>query len=172
MADNSAQFLGKYRARVKINVDPLQLGRLILEIPDVLGSVPSTWALPCFPVVGRQMGIYAIPPVGSAVWVEFEGGKPDYPVWTGGWWGIAAEVPALALAAPPGLQNILLQTTGQNTILITDVPGPTGGIVLKSKAGAAIIVNDTGIYLSNGKGATITLVGNAVAFNQTALTVA
>jgi hypothetical protein len=54
---------------------------------------------------------------------------------------------------------------------VSDLPGPTGGVVLKSTTGASLIVNDTGIYLSNGKGATITLIGNMVAINGTALTV-
>jgi uncharacterized protein involved in type VI secretion and phage assembly len=171
MPQQGKKFYGKYRASVLINVDPMMQGRLVLRIPDVLGDdVPSTWALPCFPVVGRQMGMYAIPPINAGVWVEFEQGDADKPVWTGGWWGSPAEVPPLAVAAPPGMQNILLQTTGQNSVLITDTPGPTGGIMLKTKK-AAIIVNDTGIYLVNGSGATITMIGNIVAVNQTALTV-
>jgi uncharacterized protein involved in type VI secretion and phage assembly len=171
MAGTPHEFYGKYRASVLVNEDPKRLGRLTLQVPDVLGDVPSSWALPCFPAVGRQMGVFALPPVGAGVWAEFEHGDPDFPVWTGGWWGSASEVPSLALAAPPGLQNILLQTTGQNSVLITDTPGPTGGIVLKSKGGASIAVNDTGIYLSNGQGASISLVGKVVSVNQTALTV-
>jgi hypothetical protein len=47
----------------------------------------------------------------------------------------------------------------------------TGGIVLKGTAGAMIVVNDTGIYISNGPGASITLIGPTVAINMTALTV-
>ena len=71
-----------------------------------------------------QAGVFAVPPIGSAVWIEFEQGDPDYPIWTGGFWGSAAEVPALALAAPPALQPIVLQTVGQNTLMISDMPGP------------------------------------------------
>lgn len=164
-------YWGKYRASVTDNADPMRLGRLALQIPDVLGTLTSTWALPCFPVAGPQMGIFALPPVAATVWVEFERGDPDYPVWTGGRWDAAADVPAAALAAPPGRQNILLQTSGGTSLLITDTPGPSGGIVLTSPAGAKITVNDTGIYLDNGQGAKITLIGSVVAFNDTALTV-
>jgi hypothetical protein len=58
-------------------------------------------------------------------------------------------------------------------VLISDAaPTPaTGGIILKSASGAMIVVNETGIYISNGQGATITLIGPAVAINETALTV-
>lgn len=163
------RYYGKYRATVLNNQDPLVQARLMLQVPDVLGDVPTTWALPCLPAVGRQMGVFALPAMGSTVWAEFEQGNPDYPIWVGGYWGSAAEVPPLALAAPPGLQNILLQTTGQNSLWITDTPGPSGGIVLKSGT-SMLIVNDTGIFLTNGT-ASITLIGNTVAVNQTALTV-
>jgi len=163
------RYYGKYRATVLNNQDPLVQARLTLQVPDVLGDVPTTWALPCLPAVGKQMGVFALPAMGSTVWAEFEQGNPDYPIWVGGYWGSAAEVPPLALAAPPGLQNILLQTTGQNSLWITDTPGPTGGIVLKSGA-SVLIVNDSGIFLTNGT-ASITLIGNTVAVNQTALTV-
>jgi uncharacterized protein involved in type VI secretion and phage assembly len=164
-------YWGKYRASVKDNADPMRLGRLTLQIPDVLGPVTSTWALPCFPVAGLKMGFFALPPVAATVWVEFERGNPDYPVWTGGRWDEAADVPPAALEAPPGRQNILLQTSGGTSLLITDTPGPSGGIVLTSPAGAKITVNDTGIYLDNGQGAKITLIGSVVAVNETALTV-
>jgi hypothetical protein len=32
------------------------------------------------------VGIFTIPPVGANVWVEFERGDPDYPIWSGGFW--------------------------------------------------------------------------------------
>ena len=163
------RYYGKYRATVLDNQDPLVQARLMLQVQDVLGDVPSTWALPCLPAVGKQMGVFVLPAMGSTVWAEFEQGNPDYPIWVGGYWGSAAEVPPLAVAAPPGMQNILLQTTGQNSLWITDLPGPTGGIVLKGGA-SMLLVNDSGIFLTNGT-ASITLIGNTVAVNQTALTV-
>ena len=78
------------------------------------------------------MGEWALPQVGADVWVEFEQGDPDRPIWSGCFYGSAAEVPALALAAPPVTPNIVIQTQGQNTLMISDVPGPTGGILLKT----------------------------------------
>ena len=45
-------------------------------------------------VTGRQMGFWSIPQIGTGVWVEFEQGDPDYPIWTGCYYGSAAEVPA------------------------------------------------------------------------------
>jgi uncharacterized protein involved in type VI secretion and phage assembly len=105
------------------------------------------------------------------VWVEFEQGDPDYPIWVGSYWGSAAEVPALAKTVPPGLAGITLQTTLQNGIVINDMPGPSGGIMIKSTTGAMIIVNDTGIYIQNGQGASIIMTGPTVTINQGALVV-
>ncbi len=173
--DNPTKFYGKYRGLVIQNIDPLQIGRVMVQVPDVLGETPSSWAMPCVPAAGIQAGCFIVPPMGSQVWVEFEQGDPDYPIWTGGFWGLVADVPIFATAPPaiPPGQNIVLQTTGQNTLIVSDsAPTPvSGGIVLKSTTGAMLVVNDSGIYISNGKGAMITLVGPTVDVNIGALTV-
>jgi uncharacterized protein involved in type VI secretion and phage assembly len=160
----SGKFYGKYRGTVFNNIDPLQLGRIQVMVPDVFGLTPSSWAMPCVPIAGKQEGTFFVPQVGAGVWVEFEQGDPDYPIWVGGFWGLAAEVPSLALAppAPPPGQNIVIQTTGQNTLLMSDVPGPTGGIMLKTTTGAMVLVNDMGITISNGKGASIIMTGPSI----------
>lgn len=172
---NGGRFYGKYRGLVVENVDPEQIGRVLVQVPDVLGELPSSWAMPCVPAAGIQAGCFIVPPIGSQVWVEFEQGDPDYPIWTGGFWGLVADVPVFATAPPaiPPGQNIILQTTGQNMILVSDAPPSpiTGGIVIKSASGAMIVVNETGIYISNGQGAMITLTGPAVDINLGALTV-
>ncbi len=162
---------GKFRGVVINNLDPMQMGRLQVQVPDVLGLGVSSWAMPCVPFAGQQSGAFVLPQVGSGVWVEFEQGKPDYPIWVGGFWGSAAEVPALALAGLPASPSIVLQTGGQNTLMISDLPGPAGGILLKTKTGAMISISDVGITLSNGQGATVMLAGPAVNINQGALTV-
>ena len=165
------KFFGKYRGIVTNNVDPMQMGRIQVIVPDISNVIPTSWAMPCLPVTGIQSGAFMVPPVGAGVWVEFEQGNPDYPIWVGGYWGSAAEVPTLALAAPPAMQNFVLQTMGQNTLMISDMPGPTGGIMLKSTTGAMILINEVGITISNGQGATIMMTGPSVIINQGALTV-
>lgn len=165
------RFYGKYRGTVINNIDPMQIGRIQAQVPDVLGEIPSSWALPCVPVAGKQMGAYFVPQIGAGVWIEFEHGDPDYPIWVGCYYGLAAEVPALALAGVPASPSMLLQTAAQNTFVISDLPGPTGGIMLKSTTGASIIVNDTGIYIQNGKGASLVMTGPTVTINNGALVI-
>jgi uncharacterized protein involved in type VI secretion and phage assembly len=169
--NESHRYYGKYRATVFNNIDPEQRGRIQAIVPDVSGLVPTSWAMPCVPIAGKQSGVYVVPQIGSGVWMEFEQGDPDYPIWTGCFWGIAAEVPALALAGNPASPSIVLQTGLQNSIVISDLPGPTGGIMLKSPTGASIIVNDTGIYIQNGKGASLTMIGPAVNINNGAINI-
>ena len=165
------KFYGKYRGMVLNNIDPMQMGRLMVQVPDVGGVMPSTWALPCVPVAGIQNGMFALPMIGSGVWIEYEQGDMDHPIWVGCFWGSAAEVPALARLTPPAVQAITMQTPLQNGLTISDLPGPTGGIMLKSTTGATLIVNDTGIYIQNGKGASIIMTGPTVTINNGALTV-
>jgi len=169
--NEDTKYFGKYRGTVINNVDPMQLGRIQVIVPDVSALMLTSWAMPSFPVSGKQMGAWFLPQVGAGVWMEFEQGDPDYPIWSGCWFGSAAEVPALALAAPPATPNFVIQTQGQTTFMLSDLPGPTGGIMLKTKTGAMISISDTGIIISNGKGATITLTGPTVDVNNGALTI-
>src|SRR5258708_1023718 len=132
---SDGQFFGKYRATVINNIDPEMRGRLMLMIPDVSSLIPSTWAEACVPLAGPTgppMGVYMVPPIGAGVWVEFENGDPNYPVWVGCRWGAAAGIPPLSKAGLPVSPSIVIQTLGQNSIAVSDLPGPTGGLMLKS----------------------------------------
>jgi uncharacterized protein involved in type VI secretion and phage assembly len=167
----SQRFFGKYRGTVVDNVDFMQMGRIQAIVPDVSALAPTSWCMPCLPVAGLQTGVFTVPPVGAGVWIEFEQGDPDYPIWSGCYWGSPGEVPPMARLVPPELFGITLQTTGQNGVVISDAPGPTGGIMLRSTSGASIIVNDTGIYIQNGQGASIVMTGPTVTVNGDALQV-
>jgi uncharacterized protein involved in type VI secretion and phage assembly len=167
----NGRYYGKYRGVVVNNVDPMQIGRIQVNVPDVSNVMLSSWAMPCAPVAGIQTGMFAVPLPGSGVWVEFEQGDPDYPIWVGCFWGTGAEVPAMARAVPPAVPGFTLQTPLQNGVVISDVPGPSGGIVLRSTTGAMVVVNDTGVYIQNGKGASLTMVGPTVTVNAGALVV-
>lgn len=173
---SKGKYIGKYRGTVLQNIDPLQAGRLQLVVPDVMSLLPTTWAEPCVPLAGPTgppMGVYMVPPIGAGVWVEFEQGDPNRPIWVGCRWGAPSDIPPLARVGNPADPNIVIQSLLQNMIMISDMPPSpvTGGIMLKSTLGAMIVVNDSGIYISNGKGATITLIGTAIDFNLGALTI-
>ena len=175
-SNHGHRFLGKYQGTVVNNIDPMQRGRLIVEVPDVLGVVPSSWAEACVPLAGPTgppMGVYLVPPIGAGVWVEFEHGEPERPIWVGCRWGAQSDIPTLARAGNPADPNIIIQSLLQHSVMISDMPPTpvTGGIILKSTTNAMIVVNDSGIYLDNGKGASIMMVGPNITINKGALVV-
>lgn len=120
------QFFGKYRGKVKNNMDPMMLGRLQVSVPAVLGDNSLSWAMPCVPYAGPDVGFFAIPPVGANLWVEFEGGDSDYPIWAGCFWGMG-EVPAM-----PALAKMKVIKTDCITLKLSDLPG-AGGVTLEVK---------------------------------------
>lgn len=83
------RYYGKYRAFVVDNADPEDRGRLRLRVPSILGDeTVSGWALPCTPYGGAaDQGFFFIPEKDAGVWVEFEAGNLDYPIWVGTYWG-------------------------------------------------------------------------------------
>jgi hypothetical protein len=76
---------GKYRGIVVDNKDPRRLGRLTVRVPSVLGpDVVTGWAKACVPYGGAdQQGFLFIPAPGAGVWVEFEEGDLEFPIWSG-----------------------------------------------------------------------------------------
>ncbi|WP_430391771.1 phage baseplate assembly protein V [Dyella sp. 20L07] len=67
---------GLYRASVRNNVDPLERGRLEVDVPNLFAS--PVWAEACVP--SKQ---FCTPNIGDGVWLMFEAGVVDYPVWIG-----------------------------------------------------------------------------------------
>ena len=157
-------FLSKYRGKVENNIDPMQLGRIQVSVPSVLGEGRMSWAMPCVPYAGSGVGFFAIPPVGANVWIEFEGGDPDYPIWSGCFWGVG-EVPAM-----PAIAEMKVLKTDMGTITINDLPG-AGGITIETTTGMKIEINAIGIEITNGQGASIKLTGPQVSINDGALDV-
>ena len=96
-------FFGKFRGTVTDNQDPEGRGRIQALVPALCEQEATSWALPCLPP-----GVFAVPAVGEGVWIEFEQGDPDLPIWTGCWWADAG--------------SITLRTEGGATVVLH---GPT-----------------------------------------------
>ena len=69
---------GIYRAVVTDAADPLLMRRVRVLVPEVPGE-DSLWAMACLTLGASD----ETPSVGDAVWVAFESGDPDRPVWIG-----------------------------------------------------------------------------------------
>jgi hypothetical protein len=141
------RFYGKYRGLVAINVDPLGQGRLKAIVPEVLGVIPSSWALPSTPYAGTLAGLFTVPMVGSGVWIEFEAGDVSRPIWTGCWWG-SAQVPLNELGAPPTFASKVLRTDTGLMLAFNDL---TQMITLTDMAGLNLIRMAYGVIQATGK---------------------
>jgi uncharacterized protein involved in type VI secretion and phage assembly len=161
-------FYGKYRGLVSDNQDPLMIGRVRAKVPDVMGDDETGWAMPCAPFGGSQTGFFAIPSVDAGVWIEFEHGDPDYPIWAGCWWATVDEMPTDLLSPP--YQKTLIRTEGGNQIVLDDSPG-IGGITLKTSNGQKIVLSSLGIEIDDGMGGKVKITGPQVSINDGAMDV-
>lgn len=159
-----AAFYGKYRGVVINNVDPMVVGRLQVAVPAVLSDATS-WALPCSPFAGPDVGLCLIPPVGANVWVEFEGGDVDHPIWSGCFWG-DGQYPAEAQVVPPEKVQVL---KGYGFKLVANSVGPTGLTIECSPPMLGhtlrIVLNDNGILVSNDDVVTLKLTPDEMALD-------
>jgi hypothetical protein len=153
------QYLGKYRGIVVNNLDLEQRNRIQAIVPDISSVIPTTWAEACAPP-----GHAYVPMIGSGVWIEFEQGDPDYPIWTGCIAGSKIDVPLAAAFVP---QTTLAGPLTQHSITVSD--SPTTGITMKTPGVTMITMTDAGgILITNGVasisliGPTITISGNVV----------
>lgn len=154
------RFYGKYRGTVISNVDPMGEGKLQVNVP---GISLMNWATPCVPFAYVAMGTWAQPPIGANVWVEFEKGDPDLPIWCGSWWGIpmtngtmakqaqieAPELPAMTFetaTAGIGISDIPLTLTNPGQVVLQSAEGAVSvaltpaGVTIMAPAGIVSIV--------------------------------
>jgi hypothetical protein len=159
------RFHGKYSAFVADNADPENRGRLRLRIPSVLGSdVISGWAMPCAPFGGASgQGFFFIPDKDAGVWVEFESGILDFPIWVGTFWskpGGTTEVPAPASSQSPPTSKII--KTVNHTIELADAQGSEAIKITDSKNSNTVTIDSKGIAIHDNFGNEITLASGGV----------
>lgn len=141
------RFFGKYRGEVVDNADPVSRGRVQVRCPAVMGDKPI-WALPCVPYAGDQLGLFALPPVGTSVWVEFEAGDLSLPIWAGCFWK-DGEIPS-----GDAVEGIAFLRTPGATLRIDN---DNGTIEIEASGGAKITISSDGIKI---EGAEVKLDGN------------
>jgi uncharacterized protein involved in type VI secretion and phage assembly len=153
----SNQYLGKYRGRVTDNKDPENLGRIKAEVPAVYGKGEfSNWALPCIPYAGKNVGCAFIPDIDTHIWIEFENGNRDYPIWTGCYW---AENEWPEGASP----DVKVLKTKNITFTMDDTNSDS--IKIENQSGMKISINSSEIELSNGT-SIIKISGNDISINS------
>ncbi|HEX5687848.1 MAG TPA: phage baseplate assembly protein V [Ideonella sp.] len=146
---------GKYRGAVVDNQDPDKRGRVKVSVPALLGDQTSDWALPCFPCGGLQAtGWFWVPQVGAQVWVEFEGGDVNYPVWTGTFWQQASDVPSEVLDPPT---TTLMKTPKGHAFVLEDKDDDEHLSLTHSGGAQMLIDKDGNLALTDQAGGKVTL---------------
>lgn len=197
----SGNYFGKYRGRVADIEDPEARGRIKVRIASLFGEHLTDWALPCFALASDKAGLFGVPPKDSWVWIEFEQGDPNFPIWTGCFWDKRSTLPEAAHLQPG--KSLAILTAAGHSIDIRDeqekgislqvANGPSlrmkpdsvvlklangteltldgGGILLKSASGARLELGQSGVTLENGSGGKLKLTGMQVSINDGALEV-
>lgn len=158
-----SSFYGKYRGVVTDNDDPNSLGRIRARVPEVYADEDSGWAMPSVPYAGNGVGLFLIPPVDASVWIEFEHGDPDYPIWAGCFWA-TGEAPA----TPASADKKVLKTNA-GTITLDDTQGSMS-ITIETPDNLKIKMDSQGIEFSNGA-QKVTISQSSVSVNDGALEV-
>jgi uncharacterized protein involved in type VI secretion and phage assembly len=167
------------------------LGRVQVQVAAVLGEGRSSWAMPCTPYAGNDIGLFMVPPVGTNIWVEFEGGDPDYPIWSGCFWG-DQELPEAARIEEP--EQVQVFRTEGVTLIVSRKDGSKGitlevqtpvvenplkliynpdGIELNHSdtMTARFLTNGQTLELKNGQTSTVTLTADTIQLKEAAIEV-
>jgi len=156
------RFYGKYRGFVVDNADPEKRGRIRLKVPSVIGDeVVSGWALPCAPYGGTSdVGAFFIPEVEAGVWVEFEMGLVEYPIWVGTFWSKPGGDPEPPKPnAPDGVEESdvqdpptrkIFKTVKGHTIQFEDADDQELVLIVENKNANVIAMNKDGITITDG----------------------
>lgn len=150
----AGRYWGKYRGFVTDTADPENRGRVKVAVPSVLGDGTSQWAEPAFPYGGgASFGFVAVPPVDSAVLVEFIEGDPSAPIWTGTLWRTAGEVPD----EHTGQETKVWKTESGHRLVFDDTSG-SEKVTIHSAADAVVEMNHEGsLALTDSSGAHVTI---------------
>jgi uncharacterized protein involved in type VI secretion and phage assembly len=118
--------------------------------------------MPAAPYAGRQVGLYLIPPTNASVWIEFEHGDSDYPIWSGCFWA-DGEVPV-----NPVTPDKKVLKTDSATVTLDDSAGASSVTIETSNL--KIKMDQQGIEISNGS-QKIMVSSSSVSINDGALEV-
>jgi len=160
-----AQFYGKFEGVVDQNFDPLGKGRLLVKVPTIFRD-GTVWAQPCVPYAGPDIGFFMMPPKDAHVWVEFAGGDPNRPIWSGCFWGEGESPP---VSVSPLAANKKMLKTETCTLTLDDTPG-IGGLTIETSDGKKIVMTKLKLEVTDGTWS-ITLSPSSVSINNGALEV-
>lgn len=149
-------YYGKYRAFVRDVDDPTKRGMIRCFCPSIMGEVDSPdswlgWAMPSLyysSAPSSEYGSLCVPDLNTSVFVSFEQGNLDFPVYEGGWptgdSSDSSSVPDLGRGQSDGSEGTARSHRGVN------VPASGAGSsqyplnrMLRTKEGHIVEIDDT-----------------------------
>jgi hypothetical protein len=152
-----SSYFGKYRGLVTDIDDPQNACRIRATVPAVLGEHPCGWAMPAVPFAGPAHGVVMLPAIGSGVWIEFEAGRLDSPIWSGAWWASGQrpdpQGPKLRVIVSENGHTVILDDDS-NEVKVVHGGGPeirmTGSDIVLTVGACELRITSTEISLNNG----------------------
>jgi hypothetical protein len=153
-----SSYFGKYRGIVTDVEDPQKTCRIRATVPAVLGEHPCGWALPAMPFAGDRHGMVMLPAIGSGVWIEFEAGRLDNPIWSGAWWASGQrpepQGPKVRVIVSESGHQVILDDEGDE-VRVVHGKGPeikmTGSEIVLTVGSCELRISSTDISLNNGQ---------------------
>src|SRR5262245_38642120 len=137
----ATHFYGKYRGIVTDISDPDNRCRIKARVPAVFDDTVAPWAEPALPFAGDGHGMVMLPKVGDGVWIEFEAGNLQTPIWSG------CVFPSGGRPDPQGERvRVIVTDSGHKIVLDED----SNEIQLVHPDGATLKMSSSDIVLSLG----------------------
>ena len=142
-------YYGTYRATVMDNNDPDKLGRVQIRVGAIHGDRPcERWAWPISPWAGNGYGLWFVPDIGSTVYVVFDHGQADHPLWSGSWWGDGEPTADMTtkkvvIATKEGMKLVLDRTNKSVTV--------------EQSSGTSLFMDDSVVTLATKEGMKVAL---------------
>lgn len=126
---------GKYRAIVVDTDDPEKRGRIRVKCPSVFNESLSGWCEACLPNISSLGSDLSLPKSGDQVWLEFEQGNTNKPIYVGSW---LSQGQADHIYSVP---SRILDYEGHT------ITFKSGSIVIKTKDGVEMSLNNDSLYI-------------------------
>lgn len=194
-AQSGKEYVGKYKAFVRDNADPERRGRIMVFCPQVMGTDSDVksgwigWCEPCFPWLGGLNTLDFGPPLTKeqndgievGVWIEFEAGRVDFPIWVGTWLPAptpddpnaqikletAASFPTGDILENPPPGSIVADINPMKPVIdgkeVRFIVKKGRDIFIGSEKGGGIVIGPSGVHL---EGPQVTLNGVLVSANK------
>lgn len=148
--NTSNKISGNFRAKVIDNNDTEKKGRIKVQVYPFFTDVEAAylpWAVPAMPLfcgAGNNSGFFSVPKIGSWVWVFFENGDYNQPVFFA---EAVTAVHGITVNAKTNYPNRTILKLNNIEVILDDTDG---SITITSNQNITITANSNAVINTNG----------------------